>query len=211
MRVLVAWRAFGDLVKCCKLVPEHERAFIAEIERERDTALAEIDAAYSLFLAPLPALRAELIERETLADKEPPEDREAKKRFREEKKANAERLKDLRRELKALERLEAEAEEKRSAARQQAEREIALVRETAADLLRIAADPAEARRYFAVSERAEIAENEFNLNVPRYVNTFEPEEEIKIPDALEALQSAEGSAAEALAVLRRLLQFNGAR
>lgn len=41
MRVLVPWRAFGDLAKCRELVPEHERALIAEIEHDRDTALAE--------------------------------------------------------------------------------------------------------------------------------------------------------------------------
>ena len=176
MRVIVPWRAFGDLDRCRALVPEHERALIADIERERDAALAEIDAAYGPLLGPLPGLRAELVKREALAEKPPPEGKEAKKAYREEKKANTERLKNLKRELKALEKLEVEADEKRAVACQHADREIALARETAADLLRICADPAEAGRYFVVSERAAIEENEFNLNLPRYVDTFEPEE-----------------------------------
>jgi type I restriction enzyme M protein len=198
MRVLVPWRAFGDLVKCRELVPEHERALIAEIERERDTVLVEIDGAYGPFVGALPALRGELAEREALAEKEPPKDKEGKKRFREQKKANAERLKELKRELKALEKLETEAEEKRTTARQQADREIALARETAADLLRIAADPFEAQRYFVVSERAEVEENEFSLNLPRYVDTFEPEEKIEIGEALEALGAVSVTATEKL-------------
>jgi len=211
MRVLVPWRAFGDLVKCRELVPEHERALIAEIERERDAALAEIDTAYAPFLALLSALRTELTERDALGDKESPEGKEAKKRFREEKRANAERLKDLKRELKALEKLGVESEEKRSVARQQAEHEIALARETAADLLRMTADPTEARRHFVVTERAEVDENEFNLNLPRYVETFEREEQIEIADALTVLNNASCEFLRKRRELRRLLRTNGAR
>ena len=43
----------------------------------------------------------------------------------------------------------------------------------------------ETRRYFAVAHCAEIDENEFNLNLPRYIDTFEPEEKIEIGKALE--------------------------
>lgn len=105
--------------------------------------------------------------------------------------------------------LETEAETKRAAARQRAEREIALARETAADLLRICADPAEARRYFVVSDRAEIEENEFNLNLPRYVDRFEPEEKIEIADALAVLSNASSDASDKLSALRRELRKIG--
>jgi len=210
MRIIVPWRAFGDLDRCRTLVPEHEQALIADIERERDALLAEIDAAYGPLLIALPTLRTELIEREAFAERKPPEEKEAKKAFREEKKANAERLKDLRRELKALERLEAEAEQKRAALHQDAEREILLARETAADLLRICTDPIEARRYFVVSNRPEMEANEFNLNVPRYVDTFEPEERIEIDDALAQLKNASREFLLKRRKLRRLLQANGA-
>jgi type I restriction enzyme M protein len=37
----------------------------------------------------------------------------------------------------------------------------------------------------------EIMENEFNLNVPRYVDTFEPEPRVEVKDAMEALRKAE--------------------
>jgi type I restriction enzyme M protein len=39
---------------------------------------------------------------------------------------------------------------------------------------------AEAEKYAHVAEFAEIKENDFNLNIPRYVDTFEEEDEIDI-------------------------------
>lgn len=209
LRVIVPWRAFGDLEKCRELTPLHEQALIAEIELERDYALAEITEAYQPFLEPLPALRQELAEREAFSKREAPADKEAKKLFREEKKANDERLKVVKSAVKELTKLETEAETKRAAARQRAEREIVLARETAADLLRICADPLEARRYFVVSDRAEIEENEFNLNLPRYVDTFEPEEKIEIGDALETLGLTTMESASALKALYDLLRETG--
>lgn len=207
LRVLVPWRAFGDLEKCRQLVPEHEAALLDDIAHERDTALAEITEAYRPFLEPLPALRQEFAEREAFSKQEAPTDKDAKQQFRADKKANDERLKVVKRELKALEKLEAEAEAKRAAARQRAEREAALVRETASDLLRICSAPAEARRYFVVSDRAEIEENEFNLNLPRYVDTFEPEEKIEIGDALSLLGDANHAFISKFQELQQLLNI----
>ena len=71
-----------------------------------------------------------------------------------------------------------------------AEREIAHLRETASDLHRICADPAEVRRHFAVVALYEIAQNEFNLNLPRYVDTFEAEEVLPLDLAMERLGEA---------------------
>ena len=205
MRVLVPWRAFGDLEQCRALIPRHEAELIQDIERARDMTLREIEDAYGEQLEPLPALRRELAERLELAKRKPPQDKEARKKFRDEKKANADRFKVLKAVVKALTKLEAEAEERRAAARQHAEREIALACETAADLARICSDPTEVRRYFAVVEREEIEENEFNLNLPRYVDTFEPEEKIEISDALIQLSEAESNAHQSLKVLRSML------
>ena len=47
------------------------------------------------------------------------------------------------------------------------------------------ADPEQRKRYFAIVDMEELAENEFNLNIPRYVDTFEPEEEIDLREAIE--------------------------
>jgi len=211
LRILVPWRAFGDLEKCRALARQHEKAFLDEIERERDAGLREIEGAYGPFLEPLPALCEELAEREAFAAQPLPEDREEKKRIREEKKANAERLKQLKGQVKNLTKLEGEAEEKRAAARQNAGWQVAEIKEAADDLVRLCADANEARRYFVVAGRAEIEENEFNLNLPRYVDTFEPEEQIQITDALGALNNASCEFLRKRRELRRLLRTNGVR
>ena len=211
MRILMAWRAFGDLERCRTLLPEHENELIADIERDRDAALTDIEDAYAEMLAPLPTLREELAKREAFSKEEPPESKEDKKKYREEKRGNSDRLRDLKRELKVLEKLESEANEKRNAAHQQAEREVTLARDTATNLLSICSDPIQAGRYFAVVERAEIEENEFNLHLPRYVDTFEPEEAIELSDALRDLTKAEEASQLSTKALRDLLKLNGTR
>ncbi len=209
LRVLVPWRAFGDLEKCRLLIPQHEQGLITEVERERDAALKDLEEAYAPFLAPLTELRKEFAEREALAKPAPPEGKEARKAFREQKKENTARLKVLKQTLKALEKIALDAEERKNAVRQQADREIVVIRETAAELVRICSDPKEAGRHFVVTERAEIEENEFNLNLPRYVDTFEPEEIIDIDDALNALDTANREFDLKRKELLRLLKANG--
>jgi type I restriction enzyme M protein len=100
------------------------------------------------------------------------------------------RLAEVKRAVKELGNLDEERTERLAEINAHADRQVAQVNEAAADLARICADPQEAKRYFVVAERAEIEENEFNLNLPRYVDTFEPEEYVRIPDALDRLKSA---------------------
>ena len=52
------------------------------------------------------------------------------------------------------------------------------------ELLNMFADPELRKRYFAIVDMEELEENEFNLNIPRYVDTFEPEEEIDLQEAI---------------------------
>jgi type I restriction enzyme M protein len=256
MRILVPWRAFGDLEKCRQLVPEHEAVLVGELEGERQTALQDIHHAYDPVLQPLPELKAELAGLEA-ADFEAwlaspnKEDvyfgplkplldevralgvpasagsgrgtlkrghrtlAEAKAGLREQTKAAKDRLKErfaeVKRAVKELGKLDEERAERLAEINAHADRQVAHVKEAAADLARICADPKEAKRYFVVAERAEIEENEFNLNLPRYVDTFEPEEDIEIGVALKELQSAEEASDHAVKRLRGLLRLNGAK
>ena len=52
------------------------------------------------------------------------------------------------------------------------------------ELLTMFVDPELRKRYFAIVDMEELEENEFNLNIPRYVDTFEPEEEIDLQEAI---------------------------
>lgn len=58
------------------------------------------------------------------------------------------------------------------------------------ELLEMFADPELRKRYFAIVDMEELQENEFNLNIPRYVDTFEPEEEIDLQEAIDELVSS---------------------
>ena len=49
MRILVPWRAFGDLATAQRLVPEHEAQLIREVEEQRDARLADIEDAFRLW------------------------------------------------------------------------------------------------------------------------------------------------------------------
>lgn len=208
MRILIPWRAFGELETCRELLPQHEAELIAEIEQARNIALTEIDEAYDPLLKPLTALRAELQERLELAKREQPQGKEERKKFREAKKENTQRLQRLKPIVKSLTKLETEAEEKQASVRQRAEREILLTRETAQELSLIYFDSSEARRCFAVADRAEIEDNEFNLNLPRYVDTFEPEQKIEIADARLDLEKANETFGRVQTELNRLLSLN---
>jgi type I restriction enzyme M protein len=208
LRILVAWRGFGDLSKCRVLIGELEGDLLSEIHRERDAAHADIERAYSPLLAGLAGLRQELAERTAFAEKEAPVENGEKRKFREEKRGNAERLKDVKREVKILEKLEAEAAEKRALVVQQAEREVMLVRDTAVDMLRICGDPVEAKRHFVVAERPEIEQNEFNLNIPRYVDTFVSEEQIDVSTAVRGFDVASRAFLAKRRELKRLLRID---
>ena len=50
-------------------------------------------------------------------------------------------------------------------------------------------DPELRKRYFNIADMEELDENEFNLNIPRYVDTFEPEEEIDLKEAITEFQT----------------------
>ncbi|MFK5950101.1 MAG: N-6 DNA methylase [Methylococcales bacterium] len=49
----------------------------------------------------------------------------------------------------------------------------------------------EIEKFAYVATLAEIKENDFNLNIPRYVDTFEEEEAVDLGDVVEQLKSLE--------------------
>jgi type I restriction enzyme M protein len=127
------------------------------------------------------------------------EQRETLKSIRQQIKERLARVKPL---IKELEKLEVEKQKEIDDVNNHYTREVAQLQEAAADLLRICNDPEEAKRYFTVVDRPEIEENEFNLNLPRYVDTFEPEEEIPLEKACQALRDAEDEKAKAVDLLK---------
>ena len=60
-----------------------------------------------------------------------------------------------------------------------AEFKLAAIDKVEKKLLNMLEDPELSKRYFSVVDMEELEENEFNLNIPRYIDTFEPEEAIE--------------------------------
>jgi len=251
MRVLVPWRAYGDLEKARELVAEHETLLLREVEENRDSRLADIEDAYGPVLATLDALNRdrealvaidlkvnavweaaseehpffsplaplkqeiERVQKELAkADKSSKTALKAKlyaakAEYDKERKAITEVLKERRkkvaRAVKDLGKLQEDRDSQENAIQAEAERKIVHLHEAAADLMRICSDPTEAQRYFAVVEAAEIDENEFNLNVPRYVDTFEPEKIIPLERALTDLKNAGSDAQEVIEKLEKAI------
>ncbi|MGB5011876.1 MAG: hypothetical protein WBO88_16630, partial [Candidatus Dechloromonas phosphoritropha] len=115
------------------------------------------------------------------------------------------RHKQVTKAVKELGKLKEERDAREQEVKLAAERETTHLREAAADLLRICGDEEEARRYFTVVNRGEIEENEFNLNLPRYVDTFEPEKVLPLAQATTQLTDATAAAQTAQHALQSLL------
>jgi len=223
LRTLLPWRAFSDLAKALEILPAEGQAILDEIAHDRAHALQQISDAYDAVLAALPVLKEEAESLTAdgfkawqakpdaahpvwgkLADAKL--DKAALKLATKEAKEEAKpRLKIAKAQIKALEKLEKERDERIAEINRRADRETAEVNEAITDLRRICSDAEEARRYFVIAEQAEIEENEYNLNLPRYVDTFEPEEEIKLDDALTGFEQSKKACDAARLQLAQLL------
>ena len=64
-------------------------------------------------------------------------------------------------------------------------------------------------RYSHVASPDEIADNDYNLNIPRYVDTFEPEEEIDIAEVQRKIDKIEDELVEVRAKMRGYLRELG--
>jgi type I restriction enzyme M protein len=240
LRILLAWRAYGDRAKALAILPTEGQAILDEISHDRAHGLKEVSDAYDAVLQALPVLRDEAasllpegfnqwqaspnpahpvwgrlhpLTEEVGALEQTKSPRTAVKATKDALKALTKTVKDdakgrlriVKGQIKALEKLESERDERIAEVTRRAERETTEVEAAIADLQRICADDDEARRYFVVAEQDEIEENEFNLNLPRYVDTFEPEEEIQLAVALKELTDCECRSADVRTTLRALL------
>jgi len=64
-------------------------------------------------------------------------------------------------------------------------------------------------KYSYLASYAEIEENEFNLNIPRYVDTFEEEEEIDIAAVQQEIEQIEAKLAETQKEMNKYLEDLG--
>lgn len=114
-------------------------------------------------------------------------------------------LKTLDTTQKALDKLLADKAAKITTAQDKAAKQRQAIVDVETELLQMFADPELRKRYFAIVDIDDIEENEFNLNIPRYVDTFEPEEQIDLKTAIMNYQKAIGAENQVEKELNELL------
>ena len=200
MRMLVHYHAYGDAAKAHGLVAEHRKRIHREIDRREEDEIDRTEAEYQPHADRLAAVEAELREARE------------KKRAAETKGEKAKAARVAARLAKQRDRVAAkiaQRDERIAEARRIAEDDRKDVSAVGEELVALYADPDELLKHARVVDREEVEENEFNLNVPRFVDTFEPEPRMEVRDALMALGDAEAKANVAEAALMGLLKDIG--
>jgi type I restriction enzyme M protein len=94
-----------------------------------------------------------------------------------------------------------ERDDRIAESRRRAEEDRKAVADVGHELGALYGDPDQLLKHCRVAGLDEIRDNEFNLNIPRYVDTFEPEGRIEVHQALDALAKANKGLSEAEAHL----------
>ena len=200
MRMLVHYHAYGEPWKVPGLVAEHSERIHTMIDCREREEIARIEAEYQPHADKVAQLETALLD---VRDKE----RTAvAKRDKTKTASAAARLEKQRDKVaaKLVERDERIAGVRRSA--KDDRKDVSVVGD---DLVSLYSDPDELLKHARVVDLEEVEENEFNLNVPRYVDTFEPEPRFDVKQALQALREAEAKAKKAEDALLSLLQDIG--
>lgn len=205
MRILVHYHAYGDRAKVRGLVAEHSGRIRKQIDLREEDEVGRLNAEYQPQADKLAALDAELagVRRREKSAATKVEKTKADKAKAEVAIAKLEKQRE-----KLVGKL-AERDERIAEARRRAGDDRSDVDKVGAELDALYADPDELLKHARVVGLDEIEENEFNLNIPRFVDTFEAEPRVDVKDALKALREAETAAKVAEDVLGRLLKEAG--
>ena len=200
MRILVHYHAYGDASKVPGLVAEHSARIHREIDRREADEVRRTEAEYQPQANKLTALNSALHKAR--------EKQDTAATMRDKKKAIS-ALTQLRKQRDKIAAKITERDENIAAAHRRAAEDHIDVRSVGEELVTIYSDPDEMIKHVRVVDVDEIEENEFNLNVPRYVDTFEPEPQIAVRDVMTDLTSAQTEMEKARAKLKRLLRDAG--
>jgi type I restriction enzyme M protein len=200
MRILVHYHAYGDAAQVPALVEQHSGRIRAQISERETQEVERLTALYTEHAEKLAKLTEEIAALKVKAEAatKKAEAKEFEKKIEQLEKQRA------RATAKIAERDERIAEARRRAADDR--QDVVTVGE---ELTALYADPDELLKHARVVGLEEIEENEFNLNIPRFVDTFEPEARIEVSEALKALYGAQAQAAEAENDLKVLLKGIG--
>jgi len=179
LRISTILESWGDLETAKTWITSQKTRLKNLIQEDLDFKLLELEEYYAEDIA---------LQTEKLAKaKKVITDKEAKK-----EKPTKSHLKAVETAQNALDKLTNEKQNKITAAQEQAEKERIAIDDVEQELIAMLQDPEQRKRYFNIADMDELDENEFNLNIPRYVDTFEPEEEIDLKEAITAFKASIG-------------------
>ena len=193
LRISTMLESWGDIDKAKTWIADRKLQLNHQIDTNLEYAISEIekDSAEDI------AIKSEKLEKakQVIQDKES-----------QHKKPTKSELKALETNQKALDKLLADKEAKINAVKDRAAKQRQAIADVEIELLQMFADSELRKRYFAIVDMDDIEENEFNLNIPRYVDTFEPEELIDLQEAIRDFQKAMQTESETMQSLNELLK-----
>ena len=177
LRISTMLESWGDIDKAKTWMADRKFQLNHQIDADLEYAISEIekDAEEEIAIKKEKLNKAKLV----IQDKK-----------EKGKKPTKGELKTLDTTQKALDKLLADKAAKITAAQDKAAKQRQAIADVETELLQMFADPELRKRYFAIVDIDDIEENEFNLNIPRYVDTFEPEEQIDLKTAIIDFQKA---------------------
>jgi len=177
LRISTILESWGNIETAKEWIAEQKNRLFAQIDEELEFQLSEIEND-----------TAEDIERHSARLENAKT--AVKNKTDNGKKPTAAELKAVDTAQKALDKIVADRTARIKAANEKAEKQRNAITDVENELLQMFADPELRKRYFAIADMEDIEENEFNLNIPRYVDTFEPEEQIDLKEAIADFKKA---------------------
>lgn len=199
LRVSTILESWGDAAKAQKWITQQKERLRNDIQEDLDFELSEIENNYNEDIKHAANRLANAIKNieEKLSDN---------------KKPTAGDLKNKDTAQKAFDKLQNDKQVKIDAANEKANKKRNAIDDVEVELMNMLADADLRKRYFSIVDMDEIEENEFNLNIPRYVDTFEPEEQIDLKQAIADFQQAMKEESTAMNTLNELLKtLNGGK
>ena len=179
LRISTILESWGDLETAKKWIDSQKVRLKTLIQEDLDFKLLEIEEYYAEDIE----LQTKKLEKaqKIIADKKAKVEKPTKSH-----------LKAVVTAQNALDKTTNEKENKITVAQEQAVKERQAIDDVEQELIAMLQDPEMRKRYFAIADMEELEENEFNLNIPRYVDTFEPEEEIDLKQAITEFKATLG-------------------
>jgi type I restriction enzyme M protein len=200
MRMLVHYHAYGDASKVKGLTDKHSKRIHHMISEQEAADIKRLYAEYESYADRVESLNADIQAAEA--------EKSALTKKTEIKKVET-KLNKLQKQLEKPASKLAERDEKIEEVKRRAADDQKDVTTVCDELIAMYADPDELIKHARVVEVGELEENEFNLNIPRYVDTFEPEPHIDVKDALQLLKDAENNTSAAEITLIKMLKEIG--